>query len=145
MKTFILISLVVTFFVSCKKNEATICAINMTEIAGNYKFSKLEKVSYSTGIAQDVTSTLTSCELSGLYTFNSDSTAEYSELAICNGNSSGSWNLSGTLLYTAFNSSNANRITGTLIESWDCSTLVLITRYPSVDYNFRITLSKVQN
>jgi hypothetical protein len=145
MKTFFLISLVTTCFVSCKKNEATTCDINMTEIAGNYKFSKLEKVSYTTGVTQDITSTLTNCDFSGMYTFNTDSTAEYSELAICNGNSSGSWNLSGTWIYTTFNSSNANRITGTLIESWDCSRLVLLTRYPSVDYNFRITLSKLQN
>jgi hypothetical protein len=144
MKTFFLLSLFITCFLSCKKKEATTCEITMTEIAGHYKFTKLEKVSYGTGEAQDITSTLTSCELSGTYTFNIDSTATYSESGNCNGSGTGTWDLPGTWMYTAFTLGNGNRINATFIESWDCSNLVLITRYPSVNYNFRTTLTRFQ-
>jgi hypothetical protein len=57
----------------------------MTDIAGNYKKTKFESVSSSTGEAQDLASTLTSCELSGIYNLNPHSSATYSELVNCNG------------------------------------------------------------
>ena len=143
MKTLFLISLVITCIVSCKKKDVTTCDITMSEIAGNYKLTKLESVSYSTCAAQDLTSTLTSCELSGIYNFNTDSTATYSELVNCNGSGSGNWKLSETWLYTSFTSGNGNRISSTLIESWNCSNFVLMTRYPSVNYNYRFTLRRL--
>lgn len=144
MKTFFLLSLVITTITACKKNESPACHITMTEIAGTYKFTKLEKVAYSTGDAQDITSTLSACELSGIYVFYTDSTATYTELPNCNGSGSGTWNIPGTWMNTTFSPGNGNRINGTFIENFDCNNLVLITRYPSVTYNFRITLSRFQ-
>jgi len=116
----------------------------MASISGNYKFTKLEKVAYSTGETQDITSTLTSCDLSGIYTFKTDSTVTYTESTNCNGNGIGTWNLPGTFMYTTFASGNGNRINATLIESWNCFNLVLLTRYPSVTYNYRFTLARFQ-
>ncbi len=114
----------------------------MASIAGRYQLSKLESVSYNTGEVLDITSTLTSCELSGIYYFKNDNTATYTELVNCNGNGSGTWSSSDTNLFTAFDSGNGNKISGTSIINWDCTHLVLLTRYPSVSYNNRYTLTK---
>ena len=143
MKTSLFISLIILGVISCKKKDVSTCDITMPEIAGNYKLIKFESVSYATGSATDLTSTLTSCELSGIYNFNIDSTAIYTELTNCNGSGNGTWKVSETWLYTAFTSGDGNRISSTLIESWNCSTLVLITRYPSVTYNYRFTLRRL--
>ena len=143
MKIFSFSVLIVICIVSCKKKDVNTCHINMTEIAGSYKVTKLESVSYNTGAAQDLTSTLTSCELLGIYNFNADSTATYTELANCNGSGSGTWNLSEGGLYTDFTTGSGNRISLTSIVSWDCANLVLITRWPSVVYNYRYTLTKL--
>ncbi len=114
----------------------------MAEIAGSYHLTKFESVSYNTGAAKDNTSSLTSCELSDIYTFHADSTAAYSELTDCNNNGSGGWGVSNATLYTSFTSGTGNRISGTSITSWDCSNLVLLTRFPSVDSNYRFTLTR---
>ena len=114
----------------------------MAEIAGRYKITKLESVSYNTGAAQDITSTLTNCELLSIYNFNAGGTATYTELTGCNGSGSGTWNVSETGLYTSFTTGGGNRISLTSILSWDCISLVLITRWPSVTYNYRYTLTK---
>jgi len=143
MKIRFLIGLIITCTVSCKKRDSPACVITTAQIAGHYKLTKLESVSYNTGIAQDLTSTLTNCELSGIYNFNNDNTATYSELVNCNGSSSGTWALSETWLITSFTSGIGNRINGTLIESWNCSILVLTTQYPSVNFNYRFTLRRL--
>jgi Lipocalin-like domain len=115
----------------------------MVEIAGRYKLTKLESVSYNTGAAQDITSMLTSCELLSIYNFNADGTATYTEVTNCNGSGSGTWNLSEAGLNTSFTTGSGNRISLTSIVSWDCTNLVLITRLPSVTYNYRYTLTKL--
>ena len=144
MKKFLFISLTILYFISCKKSNEVVpvCDISMGEVAGNYNLVKVESVQYSTGLATDITSTLPSCELSGIYIFNTDSTASYTELSNCSGSSSGTWEISNLWLYTDFASGDGSRISPTLIESWNCSTLVLITRYPSTAYNYRFTLSR---
>jgi hypothetical protein len=143
MKTIILIVLVAFSSISCQKEKAATCEITMENIAGSYKETKFESVSYTTGVATDLTSTLSGCELSGIYTFKIDGTATYTELVNCAGNGNGTWETPGTWMYTLFSSGTGNRISGTLIENWDCSNLVLITRFPSVAHNYRITLSRL--
>lgn len=143
MKTFILLVLVIPACLSCKKEKTTACEISMAAIAGSYKEIKFESVAYATGAATDLTSTVSACELSGIYTFRPDSTATYTEPGSCTGSGSGTWETPGTWMTTSFTSGSGNRIRGTFIESWDCSLLVLITRYPSVDHNFRFTLSRL--
>ena len=143
MKTFFLSILVISFVVSCKKKDTDTCEITMAEIAGSYQLTKFESVSYNTGAAQDLTSTLPSCELSGIYNFKTDSTATYTELTNCNGSGNGTWSLSDAGLYTSFTSGNGNRISSTSITSWDCTNLVLMTRFPSVPYNYRFTFTKL--
>ena len=114
----------------------------MAQIAESYQLTKFESVLYNTGAAQDVTSTLTNCELSGIYHFNIDGTAAYTESTNCSGSGSGTWSLSNSL-YTLFTSGDGNRISSTSITSWDCTNLVLITMFPSVTYNYRFTLTKL--
>ncbi len=118
------------------------CAITMAAIAGSYRLAKYELVSYNTGAAQDLTSTLNSCQLSGIYNFNIDSTAAYTELNNCSGSGSGRWGLSGTSFYTSFTSGEGSRINLTSITSWDCTSLVLTTSFPSAVSNIRYTLTK---
>lgn len=136
--------LVAACFASCKKGHLNNCKATMTDIAGAFKITKFETVSYSTGAAQDITSSLTSCQLSAIYQFNADSTATYNEPANCGGSSSGTWSVSGSGFYASFNSANANRIGLTSITSWNCVDLVLTTLFPSVNYNYRFTLTRVK-
>ena len=141
MRTSILI-LVIISLASCTKNVTRVCEINMSSIAGNYKLTKFELVSYNTGVAQDVTSTLTNCESSGVYKFNVDNTISYTEMNNCNGNGNGIWNLTDGNLTTSFESGNGSRISNASIQNWDCKDLVLITSFPSVENNNRYTLTK---
>lgn len=139
--------LAIVLLASCKKNNTNTCEQTMAEIAGKYKLIKLEQVSFKTGAIQDVTATLTGCQLSGVFVLHSDSTATYTELSGCNGSGTGIWNLSGGInssesLYTSFTSGNGNYISLTSISSWDCRNLVLTTNFPGAQYNNRYTLAK---
>ena len=134
--------IIILFLFSCTRNHITSCQITMDDIAGKYKITKLESVAYSTGDAQDITSTLTTCERAGIYTFNTDSSAAYIEPNNCTGSGTGKWYTSNMWFYISLTPSDASRIGSTLIEKWDCSNLVLITRYPSVNFNNRYTLTK---
>ena len=142
MKALFVGILLTVFIASCKKEETRTCKKNMKSIAGRYKLSKVELVSYKTGEAQDVTSTLSNCDLSGIYIFNTDNTTTYAEMGNCSGSGSGTWGLSGGNLFTSFENGNGNKISPTSIVSWDCTNLVLITRFPTVEYNNRYTLTK---
>lgn len=146
MKNIIVFLLLNVSLLSCKKNYTTtvsavttVCENTVPAIAGIYKLTKFEVVAYATGQSQDVTATLTSCELSGVYNFRTDNTASYTEMAGCTGNGSGTWSLTeGGILFTSF----GNRISNTSIVSWDCIHLVLITHFPSVISNNRYTLTR---
>ena len=150
MRVFYLGLLLLVFLSSCKKqkedssaNTGNNCEISMTSVASRYKMTKLEYVSYNTGAAQDMTSLLSSCDLSGVYVFRTDSTATYFEAANCTGSSGdGSWKLEGTWLLTDFNTGNGYKVGLTTVESYDCKHLVVITRFPSVEYNYRYTLTR---
>jgi hypothetical protein len=142
MKTFFAGILLIAFIGSCKKNGAAICEQNMAGIAGKYKITRLEHVSYNTGAAQDATSTLTSCELSGTYTLRADGNATFAESINCNGSGNGTWDLSGGHFYISLNAGDGNQIGLTSVVSWDCTDLVLITQFPSVDSNYRFTLTR---
>ena len=143
MKIFFFCILITTCVASCKKNHVDTCLINLAQIAGSYKLTKLETVSYSTGAASDITSSLSSCDLLSIYNFRADGTATYTELANCNGSGSGTWSLSETELFTYFTTGSGNRINLTSIVSWDCANLVLITRWPSVAYNYQYILTRI--
>ena len=134
--------LVFVFLAGCRKKSDT-CDQNMADIAGKYKMTKFEQVSYSTGMAQDVTSYLTACQVSGIYTLNADSTMIYTETANCTGSGAGRWNIDGGHFYTEFNSGSSYLIHPTVIVSWDCNTLVLMTQYPNANTNDRITLTRL--
>lgn len=126
---------------SCKKHGD--CTMNMNSIAGTFKEVKMESVAFGSSIFTDVTSTLPSCELSGVYRLSADSTFTYTEPGTCKGSGSGTWEISDSWLYLSFTSGSGTRISGTSINSWDCSSLVLLTRYPSANFNYRITLHRL--
>jgi hypothetical protein len=145
MKNLLAAVLLITLLFSCRKNGVLckeppeVCERTVPGIAGNYKLTKFELVSFSTGQAQDVTATLTACELSGIYDLRIDRTANYTEMANCNGSGTGTWDLTdGGVLITSF----WTRIRNTSIVSWDCTNLILITHFPSVLNNNRYTLTR---
>ena len=143
MKALFIPVLLTSLLLSCKKDNIKTCQKTVPGIAGIYKITKFESVAFSTGQAQDNTSGLTTCELSGIYELRSDNTARYSEITNCNGSGSGTWGLTeGGILYTSFASGSGGRISGTFIESWDCNNLVVITRFPSALNNYRYTLTR---
>lgn len=145
MRLFIAIVVAIVLLVSCKEKLVTDpvpCELTMPLVAGNYKLTKLEKVYYATGIAEDVTTNLTSCDLAAVYNFKIDSTVTYTVPAACTGNATGTWNITGANFHCSFTSSEANRISNTSTVSWDCSKLVLITMFPSVVFNLRYTLTR---
>jgi hypothetical protein len=148
IKTFLLSILAILSLASCKKNASPenitkTCEKYTAGIAGKYKLIKVELVSYWTGAAQDVTSRTASCQLSGIFELRTDGTASYAEPAGCNGSGTGIWSVPGEVtLYTSFTSGNGVYISGTSITSWDCTNLVLTTKYPAVEYNSRYTLTR---
>jgi hypothetical protein len=145
MKLLISLLVAILLLASCKERSITDsvpCELTMPLVAGNYKITKLEKVYYATGIAEDVTTSLTNCDLTAVYNLKIDSTASYSVAAACTGNATGTWNISSANFHCSFTSSEANRISNTSTASWDCSKLVLITMFPSVVFNLRYTLTR---
>ena len=143
MKNLFTIVLLTSLLFSCNKSTVKVCEKTIAGITGTYKLTKFELVSFDTGQAQDVTNTLSPCELSGIYDLRVDKTASYTEMANCTGNGTGTWGLTeGGILYTSFASGNGSRISNTSIVSWDCIHLVLITHFPSVVNNNRYTLTR---
>ncbi len=142
LKTSITTLLLITFFFSCKKNNTGACEETMSSIAGRYKISKFELVSYNTGQSQDVTSTLTACQLSGVFNLRADGTVSYTESADCKNNGSGTWSVSDHTISASFDSGNNVLIEASHIVSWDCTSLVVITLFPSVANNNRYTLTR---
>jgi hypothetical protein len=143
MKVVCISLLAIIIIASCKKKDIATCETTMAEIAGNYKLSKLEKVYYNPDAIQNVTNTLTPCELSAVYVLKTDSTAVYTEPGTCTGNSTGSWYTQGAGMFIFFSSGNGSKINSASFTSWDCTSLVLTTMYPTVAYNYRYTLSKL--
>lgn len=132
----------ITFLLfSCKKNDTPVCETNMASMAGSYHLTKFERVAFSTGIPQDVTGTLSSCELSAVYNLNPDSTATYSEGGSCTGSGSGNWQYSTNFIFS-FKSGNGVRLNTAFFYSWNCTNLVVMTAYPSTVSNDRYTLTR---
>jgi hypothetical protein len=142
MKTFFLFLLLCFGLVSCKKNVTPACQLTIMEVSGNYHLTKVEQVASSTGIATDQTSSLTSCEQSGIYNFRSDGTATYTETTGCNGNGAGTWQLTNSNILVSFLSGNGDRINDASLSLWNCTNLMLETHYPSALFNNRYTLTK---
>jgi len=116
----------------------------MTSFAGTYALTKYEQVTFSTGNAQDLTSTLSNCELSAIYKLNNDSTAIYTEPGTCTGSGTGNWIGSNSGISISFASGNGIKVNNTILISWNCKDLVLMTTYPNTVYNNRYTLSRLQ-
>lgn len=129
----------------CKKeNTSTVCETNMHAVAGMYHLTKMEQVAYSTGIATDVTSTLSSCDLQAVYQLKTDSTITYTEALPCSSNGSGHWQLGNNNISISLSPCNGSRLNISFFSSWNCSSLVLVTAFPSALYNYRYTLTKFQ-
>lgn len=143
MRSIHLSILIITCLASCHKKETTNCETDITQIAGSYQLTKLEKVYYSTGAVQDVTNTLTSCQLSGIYHLNANSTAVYTEEATCTGSGTGTWRLEGTTPYIYFNTGFGGWINSAPFQQWDCNQMIFMTYYPTIEYNCRFTLSRL--
>jgi len=142
MKSLAATLLIVGLFAGCHKNDGS-CDQTMAAISGQYKLTKSEHVAYGPGTSEDVTASLTVCQLSAIYTLNTDSTINYAEPGNCTGSGTGRWKIDTGMLYPEMNSGSSLLNHPTMIESWDCRTLVLISLYPSVDYNDRLTLTKL--
>lgn len=127
---------------SCKKNEIPGCELTTSNVAGSYHLTKVEEVLNPSGIATDMTSTLSSCERSAIYNFKSNGSATYTVNSGCSGQGSGTWAINEGRFSTSLSSGNEWRIGSTAFVSWDCNHLVLITLYPTSVSNNRYTLTK---
>ena len=143
MKTLIAGILVFIFLAGCRKKTDN-CHDTIADIAGQYKLTKLEQVVPSTGMAQDITAALSSCQLSGTYTLMADNTINFAEPANCTESGNGRWSVEYGNFISMF-SSGGGRLAGLLtsIVTWDCKTLVLITHYPDASTNDRFTLTRL--
>jgi len=126
----------------CHKSTES-CEQTMSAIAGQYKITRYERVTYGTGAVQDVTFYLTGCQLSGIYTLSADSTIIYQEQSNCTDSGAGRWRIESGGFYTEFNSGGGRNINLTTIVSWDCTNLVLISHYPNANFNDRFTLTRL--
>lgn len=92
IKKILLAVLVIGAFASCKKSKDNTCDVSVSAMAGNYKITK-----YTYKVPnipdQDLTSTLTNCEKSGVYHLNADKSASYTNDASCLDDETGSWNV----------------------------------------------------
>lgn len=142
MNRVIAITLIAGVIVGCHKTTQT-CDQTMSAIAGQYKLIKVEHVAYDTGTAEDITSWFTICQLSAIYTLNPDSTVNYTEPGNCAGSGTGHWKTEFRGFHAEVNSADCLINRPAAIESWDCKTLVLISQYPSVNFNDRLTLTRL--
>jgi len=125
-------------FSACKKDDdAPVCALNATNIAGTYKISKVETIAGGTTI--DVTgSFLDNCTASGLYKLNSDNTLQYTELPSCGGNGTGTWNLTDGKL-SIIQTGNAFEFVNANVVDFNCSGMsvdIVSTPGSSIRFSF---------
>lgn len=144
MTRFILLLFLATIVLCCKKStKPVVCETTTASITGSYHLTKYERVIYATGIPQDMTNTLSACELNAVYKLNADSTAIYTENGSCTGSGTGNWRLyNGSSFVFNFKSGNGMRLNTGMFNSWDCTNLVLMTAYPSTISNDRYTLTR---
>lgn len=143
----ILLCMLCSAFFSCKKSNTetgnTGCEVSVSSLAGKYRLTKAERVAFTSGTATDITSTISNCELTAEYNFDTNGTATYTESSACTGSGSGTWRIEGGDIVIEFTSGNGSRVNSTSVVSWNCATLVLITRTPATIYNYRYTLSRL--
>src|SRR5436309_148603 len=106
--------LVIVTILSCRKNDVTntsdklavnaTCKKTMASIAGKYRLTKVEQVSYPSGEAKDVTDSTDGCILAGIFKLFANGRAIYTEPSNCNGSGTGSWSISNGSVYTSFSS-----------------------------------------
>jgi hypothetical protein len=138
-----IVLLLATSILSCKKNNSKECQINTQAIVGNYHLTKFEQVNFTTGVAQDMTSTLSACQLSATYSLLQDSTALCTEGSGCTGSGTGKWSITEGLSFGfQFQSGDGVRLNAAMFQSWNCRELVIMTAYPSTLSNDRFTLTK---
>ncbi len=116
MKKAFLAVLLISVFASCKKSKSNSCEVSVVAMAGNYKLTK-----YSAKITsqpeQDLSSTLTSCEKSGVYHLNADKSATYTNEASCADNETGTWDIvNGKITINI-----GYGVTDLLVTGWDCN------------------------
>jgi hypothetical protein len=142
MKTLLFLLLSALVFNSCHKNDVPGCPLTSSSIAGIYHLTKVEEVLNPSGIATDLTSGISNCERTAIYTFKADGTATYTLNSGCNGQGTGAWRIDEGRFSASLASGNEWRINSTAFVSWDCNHLVLITLYPTSVSNNRYTLTK---
>jgi hypothetical protein len=138
MKSLLAGILGIALIVSCKKDVTKDCRLTMPAIAGRYHITKLEQVAFDTGIARDITFSLTNCQLADVYTFSMDSIATCIPLPGCSNNGVGKWTVEDGHVSILL-----NNFPMTAFVSWNCSNLVMITLYPSTVSNDRYTFTKL--
>lgn len=116
MKKILFSVLVLGALASCKKSKNNSCDVSVSAMAGNYKLT-----SYSVKVTstpdQDLTSTLTSCEKTGVYHLNADKTATYTNEAVCADNETGTWDVvSGKITIDI-----GYGVTNLSVTGWDCN------------------------
>ncbi|MCW5915790.1 MAG: lipocalin family protein [Ferruginibacter sp.] len=116
MRNVLLAVLLISVIASCKKSKKNTCEVSVAAMAGNYKLTK-----YSAKITsqpeQDLTSTLTSCEKSGVYHLNADKSAIYTNEASCADNETGTWDIVNGKISIDI----GYGVTDLLVTGWDCN------------------------
>src|SRR5260221_2172055 len=143
MKKFIVLSLVLLVFYSCKKDKDTTtntsCFTDIASISGLYKITGYTYKETPSSAEEDYYSTLfpDACDRDNILTLNANGTYQLTDAGIvCSqpGNDNGTWTLSGNTL--------AKDGDPTTIESFNCKTLVLVnsdTQTPADKLKIKLT------
>ncbi len=108
---------------ACKKSDTNpSCDPNVTTLTGIYKTTAIIYKANSSGMDQDIFSTLDACEKDNEIILNSNGIAQYIDIGlVCspNANSTSTWSISG----------NTITMDGTIgsIQFFDCKKLIVIT------------------
>ena len=125
MKKVLLGLIVLASLASCKKSSDDItCDVSVAGIAASYKLTNLTAYFPSPLPDQDQTSSLSSCDLSGIYQLKSDKTVVYTETGgSCSNSGTGTWDVVAGKL--SLSSPGYADLSNVPVTGWDCGTLTL--------------------
>ena len=122
MKKILLFSLVISLFISCKKDDNNNCTLSTAAVAGSYRITAVTYRQTPTSSETDYYNVIFTdpCEKDDKYTFNANGTYTFTDAGVkCAppGDFNGTWSLSGNTITIDGDPGN--------VESFNCSTIVV--------------------
>ena len=141
MKKILLYSLVISLFISCKKDKDGNCTLSVSAAAGTYRITAVKYKQTPTSAEQDYYNTLFTdpCEKDDTYNFNANGTYIFTDAGVkCAppGDFTGTWSLSGNTITIDGDPGN--------VESFSCTAMIVsVTPFIIAGDKATITLTRL--